>query len=150
MPVKCYIEHYSLGLHCPTMKDAKQIFADRLKQSMQAIHLEPIPSVLEREFNQRNTGDDVTLHGVRKWLLGESIPVRRNLEILESWLKADFLSFRPATTNQRSATQNHRNWRAELSTVEREAVDIYLALPVQQRKIVREVILAFARTASVA
>lgn len=136
-----------MGLHCPAINDAKQLFANRLKESMQALKLEPIPSVLEREFNQKNTGDDVTLHGVHKWLRGESIPVWRNLAILELWLKADFLSFRPSADNQTQPRQTRQNWQSTLLITERDAVDAYLALPAPQRKIVRAVILAFAKTA---
>lgn len=139
-----------IGLTVPPMKDAKKQFADRLKQSMHAVGLEPIPSVLEREFNQRYMGGDITLHGVRRWLEAEVIPTRDKLDTLEKWLKADFLSFRPAKAGSlpdNQIQQPRNEWRAELPAAERETVDAYLALPVQQRKIVREVILAFAKAA---
>jgi hypothetical protein len=130
------------------MKDAKQQFADRLKQAMETAGYEAKPSVLEREFNQRNMGDDITLHGVRRWLEAEVIPTRDKLGTLEKWLRVDFLSFRPAKAGQvpeNQIQQPRKEWRAELPVVERETVDAYLSLPSQQRKIVREVILAFAK-----
>jgi len=50
------------------MKDAKKQFAANLKKALEKAGHEPIPSVLEREFNQKTMGSDITLHGVRRWL----------------------------------------------------------------------------------
>jgi hypothetical protein len=58
------------------MTNAKQQFAARLKKAMETAGYEAKPAVLEREFNQRYMGSSLTLHGVRKWLLGY-VPGRR-------------------------------------------------------------------------
>ncbi len=118
---------------------------------MELAGLEAKPAVLEREFNLRYMGEDITLHGVRRWLEAEVIPTRDKLDTLENWLKEDFLSFRPDKPVKKlrnQARHSSKQWRSELPSVERETVDAYLALPAQQRKIVREVILAFAKVAS--
>lgn len=132
------------------MTDAKKQFATRLKKAMETAGLDAKPAVLEREFNLRYMGDDITLHGVRRWLEAEVIPTRDKLDTLENWLKEDFLSFRPAKPTKKLRNQIqpvHSDGRMPLPSVELETVDAYLALPVQQRKIVREVILAFAKAA---
>ena len=64
------------------MKDAKSPFSAHLKKAMKAAGHEPIPSVLEREFNLRYLGSPMTLHGVRKWLHG-SVPATDKLEVLD-------------------------------------------------------------------
>lgn len=56
------------------MNPSKQDFAQRPIAAMQAMGLDPKPAVLEREFNQRYWGKAMTLHGVRRWLLGETMP----------------------------------------------------------------------------
>jgi hypothetical protein len=127
------------------MKDAKSQFAAHLKKAMKAAGLEPIPSVLEREFNLRYLGSPMTLHGVRKWLHG-SVPATDKLEVLEKWLKADFVQFRPAANPKISGVKEPAGeWRARVPAQEIEIVETFLGLPVQQKKIIREVILAFAK-----
>lgn len=134
-----------MGVHFPAMRDAKQQFATHLKKAMKTAGLEPIPSVLERQFNQHYMGSDMTLHGVRKWLQGESLPSMDKLQVLEKLLKADFVQFRPRTAPPREIREPRGNWQATIPQQERDVVDAFLALPMQQRKIVREVILAFAK-----
>ena len=136
-----------MGVHCPTMKDAKKQFAAHLKKAMEKAGLEPIPSVLEREFNQKYMGTDMTLHGVRKWLQGESLPSEDKLEVLEKWLKTDFVQFRPTVANKAPLQIKEKagDWRASIPVHEREIVEMFLALPTQQKKIIREVIQAFAK-----
>ena len=48
------------------MQDAKQRFAQKLRNAMLAAGYEAKPSVLEREFNIRHWGKPMTLHGVRR------------------------------------------------------------------------------------
>jgi hypothetical protein len=129
------------------MKDAKKQFAAQLKKALEKAGLEPIPSILEREFNQKTMGGDITLHGVRRWLEGEVIPTRGKLEVLEKWLKADFVQFRPAKLNPKSTgvKENAGEWRAKIPAQELEIVEMFLGLPTQQKKIIREVIQAFAK-----
>ena len=52
------------------MTNAKQQFAARLKKAMETAGYDAKPAVLEREFNQRYMGSPLTLHGVRRWLMG--------------------------------------------------------------------------------
>lgn len=61
------------------MDKSRAEFARRLREAMRKAGYEPRPSVLEREFNQRYWGKAVTLHGVRRWLLGETVPAQDKL-----------------------------------------------------------------------
>ena len=56
------------------MENAKAQFAERLREAMEAAGYEAKPAVLEREFNTRYWGRAMTLHGVRRWLRGETLP----------------------------------------------------------------------------
>jgi hypothetical protein len=131
------------------MKSAKQQFAERLVKAMEAAGHEAKPAVLEREFNLRYMGTPMTLHGVRRWLLGETLPSAEKMDVLGSWLKVSFAPARPGKAGKRMVREEgaKASWQASIPPQERELVDTFLALPVQQRKIIREVIMAFARTA---
>lgn len=68
-------------------------------------------------------GSPLTLHGVRRWLVGEVIPTDDKVQ------------------------EQRGNWRSAIPQQELDVVEAFLTLPIQQRKIVREVILAFAKAA---
>ena len=131
------------------MKNAKQQFAERLIKAMEAAGYEAKPAVLEREFNLRYMGTPMTLHGVRRWLLGETLPSPDKLEVLGNWLNVSFGPARPGKIASRMVREEGAkgNWHASIPQQERDLVDVLLGLPPQQRKIIREVIMAFARTA---
>lgn len=130
------------------MKNAKQQFAERLIKAMETAGYEAKPAVLEREFNLRYLGAPMTLHGVRRWLLGETLPSPDKMEVLGSWLSVSFGPTRvgKAVSRRMVREEGKVGWHASIPQQERELVDTLLALPPQQRKIIREVIMAFART----
>ncbi|MDA8444293.1 DNA-binding protein [Paracidovorax valerianellae] len=132
------------------MHDPKQLFAEKLRQAMVAAGYEPKPSVLEREFNTRHWGKPMTLHGVRRWLLGETMPDARKLITLAEWLRMPVqeLAFgTPDSTPQ--AREEAARWHVGLGYEDRELFETYLRLPVPQRRLAREVILAIAKAQAV-
>ena len=48
---------------------------------------EPKAAVLERGFNQHFYGEPMTLHGVARWLKGETVPPYAKVVALAKWLK---------------------------------------------------------------
>lgn len=62
-------------------------FSARLKQSLLAAGLPGTPTRLTRAFNLRLVDDSVTVHGVRKWLVGEAIPTQARINTFASWLR---------------------------------------------------------------
>ena len=127
------------------MQDAKQRFAQKLREAMEAAGYEAKPSVLEREFNSRHWGKPMTLHGVRRWLLGETVPSHRKLATLAEWLQvpAHELAWDPVEMPQ--AREQPAPWSVSLGYEDRELFDLYLRLPVPKRRLARDVILAIAR-----
>ena len=127
------------------MNKAKAEFAERLQQAMLARGYDPKPAVLEKEFNQRYWGKAVTLHGVRRWLRGETFPSHDKLQVLAEWLQVLPHELRDGSELSRRINERQKRWEEEIGYAEREVFEAYLNLPVAYRKIVREVILAFVR-----
>lgn len=81
-----------------TMKAAfeRKDFSTRLQLALRNADYSPdSPTQLAREFNVRFTGNPVTVHAARKWLLGEAIPTQEKLRALANWLgvPAEWLRF---------------------------------------------------------
>ncbi len=127
------------------MKTSQQKFAERLRAAIEKAGYKAEAAVLEREFNQRYFGKGVTLTGVNKWLKGQSIPRLDKIETLAKWLNIplDELTFGLEIKQQIQETQ--ARWDEGIGYQEREIIEAFLALPVPQRKIVREVIQAFTK-----
>jgi transcriptional regulator with XRE-family HTH domain len=101
--------------------------------------------VLEREFNLHYMGKPMTLHGVRRWLLGESLPRQDKLVALAEWLRIPPQELRYGAEIEKRIREERARWDEGIGYQEREAFEAFLALPPPQRKIVREVIFTFAQ-----
>jgi transcriptional regulator with XRE-family HTH domain len=130
-------------------KSAKAVFATRLRQAMTDAGLEPRAAVLERGFNQHFYGKPMTLHGVARWLKGETVPPYPKVVALAKWLKVPVENLFGAAKALRLEESRPR-WGQEVGYHERELFEAFLNLPAPQRRVVREVILAFvaAQTAT--
>jgi transcriptional regulator with XRE-family HTH domain len=125
--------------------DNKLEFAQRLRDAMVAAGLEPRPGVLLTLFNTNYWGRSVTFQAVSRWLKGEAIPAQDKLVVLAGLLKVEpeVLRFGEGV---RQAIQDHRRrWGEGVGYLERETFDAFLQLPAPQRKLIREVILTFAK-----
>jgi len=132
------------------VSETKLQFAERLRSAMQAAGYVPRPAVLEREFNSRYWGKPMTLHGVRRWLLGETLPSQDKLLVLAEWLGVPPQTLLFGEQAVARVAQRKPRWDVEVGFEDRELIEAFLRLPVPQRRVVREVILAFARAYSVA
>ncbi len=127
------------------MEDAKKQFAIQLREAMIAQGYEPKPAVLEREFNTRHWGKPMSLHGVRLWLLGETMPDFRKMETLSKWLGVSVQQLSYGGPIGRVAEQRRHRWDSGIGYEDRDIFDAFLKLPVPQRKLIREIILTFAK-----
>ena len=127
------------------MEKSKLEFAQRLRNAMQQAGYEPRPAVLEREFNQRYWGRAVTLHGVRRWLLGETLPSHEKLLVLAEWLGVEPAVLRFGDEVPKRVQERRKRWDEGIGYQEREIFELFLKLPVPQRKVAREVIVALGR-----
>ncbi len=127
------------------MTSEKLLFAQRLIAAMQAQGYQPKPAILERDFNLRHFGEPVTLQGVRKWLIGTAIPSADKLLTLAKWLNVPPEELAFDKDMQKAIEQREINWQEEIGYKDKEIFEAFLALPTPQKKIVREVIVAFAK-----
>jgi transcriptional regulator with XRE-family HTH domain len=124
--------------------DNKLEFAQRLKDGMVAAGLEPRPGVLLTLFNTRYWGRSVSFQAVSRWLKGEAIPEQDKLLVLAEVLGIEPEILRFGEGIRKSLKERQQRWDHGAGYLERETFDAFLKLPAPQRKIVREVILAFA------
>ena len=123
----------------------KAEFAKRLCDAMTRAGYSLRPVVLEREFNTRYWGRSVTMQAVRRWLRGEAIPSQEKLQVLADWLKVEPQVLRYGEAVRNSIQQQKQRWDDGVGHLERETFDAFLQLPAPQRKLLREVILTFAK-----
>ncbi len=99
----------------------------------------------EREFNSRWLGKPVGRQTVWKWLNGKAIPTQDKLQELAKWLKLDSQHLRFGDHVQMHLRAEQKRWDEGIGHLERETFDAFLQLPAPQRKLIREVILTFAK-----
>ncbi|AJP47422.1 DNA-binding protein [Rugosibacter aromaticivorans] len=125
--------------------DEKTEFAERLRDAMTTAGYQARPSVLEKEFNSRYWGRSVTFQAVSRWLRGEAIPSQEKLQVLADWLGVEPHVLRFGAGPIKAIREKAKRWDEGVGYLEREVFETFLSLPAPQRKIVREVILTFAK-----
>ena len=125
--------------------DEKAEFAERLRNAMVAAGYEARPGVLEKGFNSHYWGRSVTFQAVSRWLRGEAIPSQEKLQALAEWLNVEPHVLRYGDHVAQRVRAKQKRWDEGIGYQEREVFEAFLKLPVAQRKVVREVILAFVK-----
>ena len=125
------------------MDEIRKAFSKRLAQAMRDAGHEPRPSELETLFNSHYRGRSITFPSASRWLNGGSIPKPDKLELLAHLLgvKPEHLLF---ASKETKVAEPRIAWLADLKQQDREAVEHYLALSAQHRRLVRELIAALA------
>ena len=120
-------------------------FTERLRAAMIQAGYVVSPSVLEHEFNLRWPGKSISNQAAWGWLNNRSIPTQDKLKVLAEWLKVEPDVLRFGNAVRLSVQQHKKRWEEGVGYLERETFDVFLQLPAAQRKIIREVILTFAK-----
>lgn len=120
-------------------------FAQRLRDAMVSAGLEPRPGVLLNLFNAHYWGRSVSFQAVSRWLRGEAIPAQDKLLVLAEILRVEPEVLRFGQAVRHRVQERRQRWDEGVSYQEREVFDAFLRLPSPQRKLVREIILAFAQ-----
>ncbi|OOF87137.1 hypothetical protein [Rodentibacter ratti] len=126
----------------------REQFAENLKHILIEKGIAPKASVLEREFNLHHYGKPIGLHAVARWLRGESLPSLARLRTLADWLEVDLTELVSAETaykinkieKQKEPTKHI--WESAASYQDQTLFQLFLNLPKEQKKVVREVIMA--------
>ncbi|MCU0809127.1 MAG: XRE family transcriptional regulator [Candidatus Contendobacter sp.] len=127
------------------MNKAKVEFSQRLLAALDRAGVPAKPTVIEREFNQRFWGKPITLHAARLWLRGETMPTHDRLLCLAEWLGVEPATLRYGDEIPEAVRERRKRWDEGIGYQEREIFELFLKLPVPQRKVAREVIIALAR-----
>lgn len=130
------------------MDKTKHLFAQRLKNAMEEAGYEARPVILERNFNLHYFGKPMSLHGVRRWLIGETLPPQEKLITLAKWLRVPPDQLRYGEEIKKEIHQARERWDNAINYQERETFEAFLKLPAGQQKIVREIIFAFIKAYS--
>ena len=120
-------------------------FTQRLRAAMTQAGYAASPSVLEHEFNLRWPGKSISNQAAWGWLNNRSIPTQDKVQVLAEWLRIEPEVLRFGTEVRLSVQQHQKRWDEGVNYLERETFDAFLQLPAAQRKIIREVILTFAK-----
>ncbi len=131
------------------MNKAKVEFSQRLLAALERTGVPAKPTVIEREFNQRYWGKPITLHAARLWLRGETMPTHDRLLCLAQWLGVEPAILRYGEEVPKAVRERRKRWDEGIGYQEREIFELFLKLPVPQRKVAREVIMALARAEGV-
>lgn len=119
-----------------------QLFAARLRQSLEDSGVRTSPTVVANEFNLRYWGRSITPHTARNWLLGKAIPTQNKLRVLADWLQVspDELRFGPNRSSQEVSGRSVSS--SSLNMVDKELLTRYMALSMADKKTVRDVVTA--------
>ena len=128
------------------MNKAKVEFSQRLLAALERAGVPAKPTVIEREFNQRYWGKPITLHAARLWLRGETMPTHDRLLCLAQWLGVEPAILRYGEEVPKAVRERRKRWDEGIGYQEREIFELFLKLPVPQRKVAREVIMALAKS----
>jgi hypothetical protein len=116
----------------------RQAFSERLHLALKNSSLIKTgsPSAVAKEFNSRYMGKAVTLHAVRKWMVGEAIPNQPKLLALSQWLGVapDWLRFGTGSPSRMVAQQS----TAAYHTVDPDLLNDLQRLTTEQKRMVRE------------
>lgn len=127
------------------MNKAKIEFSQRLLAALERAGVPAKPTIIEREFNQRYWGKPITLHAARLWLRGETMPTHDRLLCLAEWLGVEPAVLRYGDEVPKKVRDKRKRWDEGIGYQEREIFELFLKLPVPQRKVAREVIIAMAK-----
>jgi transcriptional regulator with XRE-family HTH domain len=119
-------------------------FAERLRLALKGVGIRPSPTLVANEFNLRYWGKSITSHTARNWLLGKSIPTQDKLRVLADWLHVSPDELRYGSL---AASPKRQDSDAELATLnmqDREMLARYMALPIEDRKTVCDVVAALS------
>ncbi|QIM69724.1 hypothetical protein [Basfia succiniciproducens] len=126
----------------------KELFAEKLKALLIERGYKPMASVLEREFNLRHYGKPIGLHAFASWLRGETMPRPARLRTLAEWLNvpvsdlvSDELAYKLDRVEKEKELSKHI-WEEAASYQDQTVIKLFLNLPSEQKKVVREVIMA--------
>ena len=128
----------------PKVSESQQ-FADRLRSALESAGVRASPTLVANAFNLRYHGRSITPHTARNWLLGKVMPTQDKLRVLADWLQVSPEELRFGRAPGKTYVFEMNAGRVEMALSDREMVDRYLSLSLEERKTIRDVVSAFVR-----
>ena len=125
-----------------------QQFADRLRGALDSAGVRASPTLVANAFNLRFRGRSITLHTARNWLLGKVMPTQDKLRVLSEWLQVSPDELRFGRAPGKTYVFEMNDGPIEMGLADREMVDRYLSLNLEERKTIRDVVSAFVTAKS--
>ncbi len=128
----------------PKVSESQQ-FADRLRSALESAGVRASPTFVANAFNLRYHGRSITPHTARNWLLGKVMPTQDKLRVLADWLQVSPDELRFGRAPGKTYVFEMNAGPVEMALSDREMVDRYLSLSLEERKTIRDVVSAFVR-----
>lgn len=119
------------------MKSEQAAFGERLRAALKESGQSASPTELARLL-ARFGGTPVSAQAISGWLTGKSVPRQRNLRALARMLKVDQIALQYGDESGRKVRE--KSPVRKIDVLDQLAIDALLALPVTQRRLVRELI----------
>lgn len=126
----------------PKVSESQQ-FADRLRSALESAGVRASPTLVANSFNLRYHGRSITPHTARNWLLGKVMPTQDKLRVLADWLQVSPDELRFGRAPGKTYVFEMNAGPVEMGLSDREMVDRYLSLSLEERKTIRDVVSAF-------
>jgi transcriptional regulator with XRE-family HTH domain len=120
-----------------------------LRLALKGCGVRPSATVLANEFNLRYWGESITVNTARNWLLGKSIPMQDKLRVLADWLHVSADELRFGTLAPAFKAEDCNVDMSVLSMQDRDMLSRYMALALEDRKTVCDVVTALRLAATV-
>ena len=117
----------------------KKTLSTRLIAALQAKGIKPSPTVVSQGFNEFS-GNAVTPHTARNWLLGKAFPQHDKLVALGKWLGVSPSELRYGHEVGKKMIFESTAGEIEINQVDRNFFDSYLKLPFEKQLIIRDIV----------
>lgn len=125
------------------MDKEKAEFAQRLRAALADAGIEASASLLEKRFNSRYDGAPVSAQAISGSLSGRYMPKQDKVRVLAAIVGMDPHVLQYGGKSR--AAEPKRSWDS-MSEADSTMFDAFLALPVSQRRLVRELVSALSGT----
>ena len=119
----------------PNLSVETQKFAVRLKLAIATKGLKHSPTVVATKFNEVFQGRAITIITARNWMLGNAIPTHDKLACLANLLDTSSEELRYGRSCEKTFVFDGE----DLSAVDQKFLKTYLSLPINQKRLIREV-----------
>ena len=117
----------------------KNTLSKRLIAALKAKGIKPSPTVVSKGFNE-SSGNAVTPHTARNWLLGKAFPQHDKLVALGKWLDVSPSELRYGHEVGKKMMFESTAGEVEINQIDRKFFDSYLKLPLEKQFIIRDIV----------